>query len=218
MFKFTGLKGQVRIDPQSETIFDDGNWRHHRWQTIFRDMERVLGRENFKVISIEEKVSIDDLYMSGHLDITVWIKGYGRIVIDIKGINDRGFTRILTEDTPVEKHVEQLMAYCEARGVYKGMLFYENKNDNRWRCYLIKWDQSIWEKVQNWASEVVTALEHEKLPKRDVECQSGTFLYDRCPYAKWCYGGKDHDEIKQATYHNFPGIEVAWRRGHEVEE
>jgi hypothetical protein len=52
-FKFLGVEGQVKIDPDLELIFEDGNWRHHKWQALFLDMQAVLGRKNFRVVSFE---------------------------------------------------------------------------------------------------------------------------------------------------------------------
>src|SRR5690349_12777163 len=42
VFKFIGMDGRKRINPDTEAIFDDGHWRHHKWQARFRDMEAVL--------------------------------------------------------------------------------------------------------------------------------------------------------------------------------
>lgn len=215
VFKFTGFKGIKRTDPHSESIFDDGNWRHHRWQAIFKDMQAVLGRDHFKVLSIEEDIEIPDLFVAGSLDATIWIKGYGRLVVDYKGINDRGFTQILSLDKPVEKHVKQLMTYLKARGIKRGLLFYENKNDQRWVCFMVSWDEAIWSEIEDWSMRVLSAMENEKLPPRDLECQRGTYMEERCPYAGTCYGEKEHEEIRSKVYLRFTSIEEEWAKSHE---
>lgn len=216
VFQFTGTKGHKHIDPDSEAIFEDGIWRHHRWQSLFMDMERVLGRKTFRVIEIEKSVTIPDIYVAGSLDVTVYIKGYGRIVIDIKGINDAGFSRIVTTDAPLPKHVKQLITYEKARRVHKGLLLYENKNNQQLRNFLVHWDDEKWEAVQQWAEYVIDSLRRHKLPAKDLECQSGNFLYERCPFSHLCYGRLEHDELIELAYSTFVGVDRAWQRGHKI--
>jgi hypothetical protein len=139
VFKFVKMPAtSKRIDPETEAIFEDGNWRHHKWQSLFQDMERVLGSEVIRVISIEEDCEIDDLYVAGSLDLLVEIADFGRLLIDIKGINDAGFQRVVAADAPLEKHVHQLITYLKARRINLGALLYENKNNQHWRCYLVR--------------------------------------------------------------------------------
>jgi hypothetical protein len=42
VFKFVGIKGRRKIDTDLELIFEDGNWRHHKWQALMLDMQKVL--------------------------------------------------------------------------------------------------------------------------------------------------------------------------------
>src|SRR4051812_26562919 len=41
MLTFWGYQGEQVDDPFLKSIFDDGNWRHLRWHTIFRRMGRI---------------------------------------------------------------------------------------------------------------------------------------------------------------------------------
>lgn len=216
VFQFVGIKGRKHIDPDSEAIFDDGNWRHHRWQTLFKDMEVVLGRQIFRLLEIEKSVSIPDLYVAGSLDATIWIKNYGRLVVDIKGINDAGYNRITINDEPLPKHVVQLITYEQARGVHRGMLLYENKNNQQVRTFLVHSTPEHWEEIRKWADFVIRSMERRRLPNKDVECQAGNFLFEKCPYSSLCYGQKDHEEIREIAYNKFPGVDVLWRRGHRI--
>src|ERR1700738_3286440 len=56
VLKFTGVRGSKGLDPELEAVFDDGNWRHARLGWQFYDMQEVLGKDVFEVISVEEHV------------------------------------------------------------------------------------------------------------------------------------------------------------------
>lgn len=86
VLSFLGVQGQRKIDTDLEMIFEDGNWRHHKWQALMLDMERVLGKKHFRVVSFEGRAVYEGLFIAGHLDVHVIIRGV-HYIIDIKGIN-----------------------------------------------------------------------------------------------------------------------------------
>jgi len=218
VFRFAGVRGRRRVDPDAQAIFDDGDWRHHKWQTMFRDMEKVLGKEVFEVLAIEEKVTIDSLYISGWFDALVKI--YGRTyIIDFKGINDAGFTFVMSHDEPHPKHIDQVVTYAKARKVRRVIILYENKNDQRVRSFAMLVSDSLWEGAQTWVRSVVSHLKRKRLPPKDEDCQAGNFVYERCPYAHLCYSHRYDDvSLRRITFRNWEGIEHAWQAGHAAEE
>jgi hypothetical protein len=223
-YKFAGVRGERRVDPDNELIFDDGNWRHHKWQANFRDMERLLGRERFRVISIEERVGDADLYIAGSLDVLLAIKVrrgdawvWERYVIDIKGINVYGFSRITMDNSGKEEHVRQLITYCKLRGISRGLLLYENKNTNEIRTFKVVQNPELWREVQDWSREVIEHLEAGTLPPMHPDCEGGTYLWEKCPYRRLCYGCSV-EEATTETYVHFRGVDEAWEAGHEAWE
>lgn len=216
LFKFVGMRGVNRTNPDLEAIFQDGNWRHFKWGVLFQDMELVLGKEVFEVITIEGDCSIPELRVAGSYDVIIRINGNRRYVVDFKGINDVGFQRVINNGAPLDKHIDQVMTYMEATSVPRGILLYENKNNNLTRCFVVKPDDERWDKVVKWAESVVSHLERRRLPAKDVECSAGSFLYERCPYASWCYGDHTQEEITKVAFRRFKGTDEAWDAGHEV--
>lgn len=210
-FKFLGVKARKRIDPELELRFDDGNWRHHRWEATFKDMEAVLGKKKFEVLSIEARVMVPELYVAGALDAKVLIHRKPW-VIDIKGINRRGFEYVYQRQAPIEDHPKQLCCYCVAEDVPRGMLLYDNKDDNRTMVFAIEHNPVIWNEVQEWCQRVVRKLERKKLPPKHPACDRGTFHFDRCPFAWVCFGDKDPEAIRSLVYRHFEGIDVMWER------
>lgn len=220
-FKFAGVRGELRIDPDNELIFEDGNWRHHKWQAMFLDMEKVLGRDRIRVLGIEQRVSNEELYIAGSLDVLLAIRvrrGDGKVwekyLVDIKGINSQGFSRITMDNAAKAEHVRQVVTYCKLRKVTKGLLLYENKNTNELRVFHVPFSEKLWGDVQEWSEEVIHALENEQLPPMHPDCEGGTYLWEKCPYRRLCYGCEP-EVAQRETYVSFPGVEAAWKRGHE---
>lgn len=215
-FRFLATPGRRRLDPDLELIFEDGNWRHHQWDALFKDMEQVLGSDRVKVNGYELPIRIGSLAVAGHLDMDVTIEGVRRIV-DFKGINDVGFTYVYTRDAPKEEHVDQLHPYMKGRKVYEGLLLYQNKNDQRTRAFVIKFDHERWARVEAWCRKVIGYLRRRELPPMHPECDAGNFLWDKCPWSYLCYGSKSRDEIERYAYKNFQGVKDAWLKGLEAE-
>lgn len=211
VFRYTGVEGSYRTDPDVEAIFEDGNWRHHKLDALFYDMEKVLGRDRFRVVGIEKQVSIPNLYVAGTYDALVKIGGK-LYLIDFKGINDYGFNWVFLNHRPRPEHVKQLITYCVARGIRRGVLLYENKNNNQRLVYVIRWTKEDWADVEKWINRVLMHLRRHTLPGRHPDCQKGTFLYEKCPFAQVCYGAnKDSPErIRRLAFRNFAGIDEAW--------
>jgi hypothetical protein len=220
-FKYAGVQGDERIDPDTELIFDDGNWRHHRWQATFLDMEALLGRERIRVLGIEDRVGDERLHIAGSLDVLLAIKvrrGNGMVwekyLIDIKGINTYGFSRITMDNAAKSEHVRQVITYCKLRQIRRGLLLYENKNSNEIRVFQVPFNQKLWQEVEDWSLEVLDALEHKRLPPMHPECEGGTYLWEKCPYRRLCYG-MEPAEARRETYVHFKGVDEAWAAGHE---
>lgn len=213
VFRFAGVKGKKKIDPDLELIFEDGNWRHHKWQALFLDMQAVLGRKNFRVVSFESDAILPGLYVAGSLDVHIVVKGV-HYIIDIKGINDYGFKRVcIDQDAPMPKHVDQLVAYMKAKKVPRGIVLYENKDKNHVKCFLVTYDKTKWREVVAWCDSVISAMENRRLPAKHEDCNKGQFGYRKCMYAKLCYGDATKEELTELVYGSFISVEAAWDDG-----
>lgn len=217
VYKYVGMEGRKKIDPETEAIFDDGKWRHLKLGWMLKDMEAVLGKDVIEVISIEENVWFPDLFIAGALDIVVRI--YGLLwVIDFKGINSYGFEYVFKNDQPKAEHVLQLIAYCRMRKVKRGMLLYENKNDNRKNIFVVRWTKERWSQVEEWCQEVIQAMELRRLPPMHPDCQDGRYLYTRCPFRRHCFGSQTAAQLERNAYVDFPGVKALWQLGNELAE
>lgn len=221
-FKFIGVEGVRRVDPNVELIFEDGHWRHHKWGYIFRDMEAVLGRRRFRVISIEEPIVIPSLYVAGSLDAVIAIKIDGkwrRYVVDFKGANSFAFERAYRDRAPDPTYKKQILAYLKGRKIKKGILLYDSKNTSEPNVFVVPMTAGAWAEVKLWCKRIIEQLEGQKLPPMHPECQNGNFLYGKCPFKGICYGKLSDRQIRREVYVDFPGVDAMWERGHrEIEE
>lgn len=213
IFKFVGVKGKHRLDPEMELIFDDGNWRHHRWQATMLDMQEVLGANRFAVVSIEEQVSTPDEYVEGWLDIMICIDNKDYYVIDFKGTNNNGFSRIAAANAPHPKHVIQLVTYCQHSGVKRGWIMYENKDNQSLLVFPVKANMKTVSKIKKWCRAVVEYMSNKTLPPKDEECKVGNFMFDKCPWNHLCYGRLTDDQLQRKVYKNFESVEDSWLKG-----
>lgn len=219
--KFLGVQGRKKTDPEQELIFIDGHWRHHKWDFIFLEMERILGSERFRVLHIEHPMVIDDLYVAGHLDIEIEIKvgkKWRRYVVDFKGSNNFAFEKAYRDRAADPTYIKQLMTYMKGRKCKRGILLYDSKDKNRFYVFAYKMEESIWGEVTNWCRKVIEQTEEQKLAPKHKDCHNGNFLYGRCPFAGLCFGGESDRQIQRKVYRGFPGVAKLWKRGHRVIE
>lgn len=215
-FAFMGVKGKTKKDPQTELIFEDGNWRHHKWQAFFKDMEGVLGRDRFRCLGIEETVQIPTLFVRGSLDLRIAIKFKGKwfkYVIDIKGSNEFGFEKIFRERIVHPSYVRQVIAYVKAKGYERGMLFFDAKNTQRTMAWPVEITAQGWSDVEDWLVETIDFMSDRKLPPKHEDCENGNFMYGKCPFASLCFGDLDKPELRKMAYAKFKGVEEAWEEG-----
>lgn len=213
VLSFTGVDGQKKIDTDLELIFEDGNWRHHKWQALMLDMQRVLGRKHFRVVSFESRAVYEGLYIAGHLDVHVIIKGV-HYIIDIKGINSFGFKRVCIQDRkPMPHHIDQLIAYMKAKKVRRGIILYDCKDNQDYRSFLFTFDKQVWREVVEWCDSVISSMENRRLPAKHHDCHNGQFKYGRCAYKHLCFGKLESHEVEAIAYKNFKGVEHAWEAG-----
>jgi hypothetical protein len=216
VLKFVGMEGRRAVDHDLWTLFDDGDWRHHRWQFTFYDMEAVLGRDRFRVLGIEKRITIPELYVTGNIDARVGVRvneRWRKYTVDFKGINRRGFDWVRATDEGKDENQTQLSVYLEATGDSRGLLLYECKDTQRRLVRPVTFDTGHHEAAMKWIKQVLRALEEEKVPGRHPECRKGTMMYEGCPFKKPCWDMDGRELAKLAYGVDWRGVDAAWRAG-----
>lgn len=214
-FRFLGAPIDRGHNATQELIFADGHWRHHKWETFFKEMERILGRKRFRLVGIELDCAIPGLFVGGSLDAEVEIKVNGkwvRYIIDIKGANDYAYKATYNNRAPNPTYVKQLRSYMKARGCKRGILLFESKDKNTFFCFTYEFTNKSWGEIRLWCERVVKKLDEHKLPDKHEDCQNGKFLYGVCDYKPLCFGKRTDRQIAHEVYVDFPGVKAQWKR------
>lgn len=213
VFRFTGTKGRKLLDPDFELLCEQGNWTHHKWDVLFLDMEAVLGPDVFEVVSYEKDVRIPRLYVAGALDVHVRIYGVDYI-IDIKSISTYGFRYINDMDEPRPDNVRQIVTYMKAKKINRGILWYENRDNQLTRGFVVDFSREEYREAIEWIESVLHYLERQRLPSKHPDCAAGMMRHSKCPWAKLCYGTKyDAEDLRAIAYKNFVSLDAAWKKG-----
>lgn len=208
-FAYMGVRGKKpKLTTEQELIFEIGTWTHRMWQMFFRDMEKVLGSNVFRVIAIEGFCKVDQFHIAGRCDVHASIKGMPYI-IDIKTIRDSGFQEIMTSSTPYKDHVEQLTRYMYARKIVYGILLYLNKNDQRYKIFQVNFDKTIWTASAKWANTTLNYLRQEMLPPRSEECSPDNAMGKNCAWCTLCWEKQRKTQIRK-LYEGKPTADEIW--------
>lgn len=129
-----GYKGIHDIDIKRDHIFDDGKWRHLRWQTIFYRMGILH--------DAEIPVKVRRWRMVGSADAIVKVNGE-LVLVELKGAANHTFNRLVNSRTALESHIWQALCYILALRlmgveIAYGVIFYENKDNQEIYEYILR--------------------------------------------------------------------------------
>jgi len=130
------LPDQV-IGAKTVRIFDVGNSLEVRMKKYFERTGIFL--------AAEQTVRLGNPPISGRYDFLLKHDEYGRVILELKSINDAGFDALI--ETPKSEHLVQLQIYLNLAGLENGILLYENKNDQKLKAFKVIKDVSLWESV-----------------------------------------------------------------------
>jgi hypothetical protein len=131
---FEGDNG-AEASPRVLRIFDNGKATHERLQKYLKEAGVLLQAE-VPVINAEYEIR-------GSADGIVEIGG-AKGVLEIKSINSQGFYGLFE---PKAEHLMQINVYMFCSGIPRGVLLYENKNDQEIKEFLLKQDSGVLEPV-----------------------------------------------------------------------
>ena len=93
----------------------------------------------------EQSVKLSTPTISGRYDFLLKHEEHGRIILELKSINDRGFSALI--DSPKHEHSIQLQIYLNLAGVDNGVVLYENKNDQTLKAFNVARDADTWNSI-----------------------------------------------------------------------
>lgn len=185
VFGFWGAPTEpLDADARLSNIFNDGHWRHARWQTI---LYRSGG-----ITHAEVPIAIPELRFKGRAD---GIHAEERYLVEIKGIYS---TKKIREEGPLPSHIVQVHAYMLALGYEEAAILYEDKGTQLFEEVEVHADDQMMDDIENRLVELNQYVDERILPPILSDCrrQEGA-EYNSCPYAHYCLRVKVLEQVVQ---------------------
>lgn len=123
-----------KTDATLQRIFDNGNYMHSRYYKYLAEMKLL--------VAAEIDVVNNDLF-HGRAD-GILTDGKDLYVLDLKSMNQFPFANL---KEAVKKDVLQIQFYMYYLNIPKGILLYENKNNQDIKTFIVELDKNMVEKV-----------------------------------------------------------------------
>lgn len=182
--KHRDFKPLPNRDPGLIRIFDDGKWRHLRWQMLFFKMGIVESMEQFQTFGKFD--------YGGSYDVIARLKINGkkcRVLIDIKGTNAASFNNIKFLNVPTYSHRVQVSIYMHLNNIDFAIIWYENKNTQE-ICEIVIRKDEVYEKIikkftrrQQYMRRYV---EMDVFPKEECDVKIRDNKFASCPQRNNC--------------------------------
>lgn len=161
---------------QLQNIFNDGTWRHARWQLMLTKIG-VLH-------SVEVPVELPELRLTGSMD-GQGTDDQGEWFFELKGTSRP--LNALEIEGPMDDHVIQVNAYLLASGLDQAVIAYESKSNNDWIEIAITPDHESTTFVTDVLEELNDHVDNGTLPAILPDCAQGQGeQFASCPFRTHC--------------------------------
>lgn len=173
VFRFLGMPVLRSMDSVLQNVFNDGTWRHIRWQ--------LMGIAAGVLTDVEVKYTMPQYYLGTSLDGENSKEGW---MFELKGM--RYYGRVVEGDIPLG-HMLQMHTTMLAGNFDRCIYIVEDKGSNDWKEVVIQRDPRIIKQVKDELNRASDSIEDEKLPPVLQDCKRRKGAeYRACPYHKWC--------------------------------
>lgn len=175
-----------QYDPILQNLFNDGHFRHLRWQ--------IMLLEAGILTDIEVGIHVPELRLEGSIDGINKNEGW---MFELKGTSQY---RMVQSKGAMPAHIKQVHAYLLASGLDEAVIVYEDKSNQQWQEITIHRDTQTIDEIHEILSELNDSINTGVLPERLEECetQSGA-TFNSCPYSAICHRLNDAESIVEAN-------------------
>lgn len=182
-----GMLGYIGAPQRGEglMVMENGTSFHNRMEDIFEQMGILIAPE----LSLKDP----DLCVSGRSDAIIWnyfreedepdgeiitlVNPEGEVLyhgpenyvllVEFKSIAENGFYN-LAQKKPKKEHEQQLQLYFYLTGITKGLVYYENKNNQKSKEYFVERDEEVIDAVTSRIKRLVDRARRRDIPKTDM--------------------------------------------------
>lgn len=176
IYGFLGLPRAQVIGYQLQNIFNDGTFRHIRWQLMLMKAGIVTDVEvPFKVPDWRLSTSLD-----AENDAHPWL-------LELKGVGGgKSITHVKNVEDIPQAHMLQMHTMLFATGWPLAIYIQEAKATNGWTEVLVPRDEAIINEVRVELDILNTAVEDKTIPHIQEACKRKQGDYKQCPYGALC--------------------------------
>lgn len=170
-------------DPQLQNIFNDGKWRHLRWQANLLASGAVDDIEvPLRMAKKRSRGTVDAVgTVPDNHPVRAW-RGK-RFGVELKGVQMYQYTKYVQEDTQMEKHKGQFMRYVLAGQFDLFVVLYENKNFNDFHEWVVVPTQREINEARRELRALNEAVDRKELLPMLASCKARFGrAWDQCPY------------------------------------
>lgn len=200
IFGYYGIDTQRSYNPVLQNLFNDGHFRHLRWQIMLLNAGVLT--------DIEVKVSIPELRLTGSMDGANMDKGW---MFELKGTS--AYSQVMQRGA-MPDHIKQINAYLMASKLDSALLVYECKSSQNWLEIEVQKDPTVIMEIESILKDLNQAIDTGKMPEVLHDCQNQTGArFNKCPYNNICLGVRSTIDIHQIIS---PKPRVTVTRGNET--
>jgi hypothetical protein len=177
LWTFLGMPSRKIIEPETLNLFNDGKFRHLKWQ--------VMGIQSGAFTHAEYPLSLKKYRMTSSVDA---LNSEEKFLFELKG--DRHMARLMDSpddpDSVVSKHMLQVHSMFLMTGWEKCSYVMEDKATNDFRERVVTRDENLIRVVRQEMEELNTHVEYRTLPEPLEACKAKEGPYRTCPFARPC--------------------------------
>ncbi|MCY9308831.1 Dna2/Cas4 domain-containing protein [Bacillus inaquosorum] len=199
------------INGQSLLIMENGTGFHNRMEDIFEKMGILVAPE----LSLKD----EELRISGRSDAIIWnflkredeqddeeivlfdpndsekeiYRGPANhiLIVEFKSIKNKNYTK-LPKSKPKTAHEMQLQLYFYLTGIKKGIVYYENKDNQESKHYVVEYDEQLINQVKTDIKEILDYADRRELPEKEGNALDVMCRY--CDFRNLCHTPISEDQ------------------------
>jgi len=162
---------------QLQNIFNDGTWRHARWQLMLTKLGILH--------STEVPVNIPSRRLTGSMDGQGTDKHGEEFFFELKGTSIS--LAKLEKEGALPAHIFQVQAYLAASGLKEAIIIYESKMNQDWIEIIVERDEEVIAEILAILDDLNEHVDNMTLPDMLPDCKAKTGdEYANCAYRRTC--------------------------------
>jgi hypothetical protein len=191
VFTYMGMPGGRILDPDTLNLFNDGKWRHLRWQ--------MMGMQSGALTHVEYPLKMDKYRLGSSAD---GLNAFDTFLFELKG--DRNMARLLDQSGGVvREHNLQIHTMMLMTGWDVASYVMEDKSTQQFREIVVKRDPAIIREVRTELEILNEHVNQRTLPQVLPACARKEGPYRTCDYGPRCLE-------RDATGNYWPDVPGDW--------